>query len=109
MPPDKSEVMVCKPCKIFVSQVFRHRSTLHESPAQFNTLGNVKPLDFIEDFHSAIDFKAHSQNLTRAFREPRLLLNHTGFCFCDLAVDELVGQEPLLIQAFELLQIQLDR
>ena len=40
---------------------------------------------------------------------PRFLFNHTGFCFGDLAVGELVGQEPLLVEAFDLLQIRLDR
>ncbi len=39
---------------------------------------------------------------------PRLL-DHTGLCFRDLAVDEFVGQEPILIEALELFEVPLDR
>ena len=38
-----------------------------------------------------------------------LLLNQTGFYVRDLAVGELVGEEPLLIEAFDLSQIPVDR
>ena len=42
-------------------------------------------------------------------RSACLLLNQTGFYFRDLAVDELVCQEPRLIEAFDLPQPPLDR
>jgi len=38
-----------------------------------------------------------------------LLLDQTGFCGRDLAVDELVCQEPFLVESFELSQVPLDR
>ncbi len=38
-----------------------------------------------------------------------LLFDHTGFYVRNLAVDELVCQEPLLIEAFDLPQPPLDR
>jgi hypothetical protein len=38
-----------------------------------------------------------------------LLLDQTGFYGRDLAVDELVCQEPLLVESFELSQVPLDR
>ena len=48
-------------------------------------------------------------SLTNKLVVNQALLNHPGFCFCDLAVGKFVGQKPLLVEALDLFQIRLDR